>query len=131
MTRRRRTPPTDMQKHVVLAAAAMVLSFTAPLSSQEPARLSRVGILNPNTPAIGGKYVAAFRDEPGRLGYSEGRNVSVEVRYAAGEPERLRALARELADLKVDVIVAPSEPALLAAKEAGRGVPIVAVSCDP
>lgn len=116
---------------ILVGAATMALAFTNPLSSQELARLPRVGILNPNTPAIGGKYVEAFRDELGRLGYSEGRNVSVEVRYADGQPGRLRALASELADLQVKVIVAPSEPALLAAKEAGRGVPIVAVSCDP
>ena len=104
--------------------------WNASASSQQD-RISRVGLLNPNSPAIARRYVEAFRDELRRLGYVEHRNLVIEARYAEGNAERLNALAAELAQHKVDVLFAPTEPALKAAKEAGAGIPIVTVSCDP
>jgi ABC-type uncharacterized transport system substrate-binding protein len=65
----------------------------------------------------------ALRD----LGYVEGRNVVLEVRYAEGRNERFPSLAAELVNLKVDVLVAQSTPAAIAAKQASSSVPIVMV----
>ncbi len=59
------------------------------------------------------------------LGYEEGKNVSIEWRYSKGDSERFASLAAELASLDVDVIVAMSTPAALAAKQATRTIPIV------
>ena len=74
----------------------------------------------------------AFRQGLRDLGYIEGGNVVIESRDAEGKLERLPALAAELVALKVDVIVAPSTPAALAAKQATRTLPIVfAAVADP
>jgi putative tryptophan/tyrosine transport system substrate-binding protein len=68
-------------------------------------------------------FLQALRD----LGYVEGRNVVLEVRYAEGRNERFPSLAAELVNLKVDVLVAQSTPAAIAAKQASSSVPIVMV----
>jgi ABC-type uncharacterized transport system substrate-binding protein len=64
------------------------------------------------------------------LRYSEGKEVTVEYRFAGGRPGELPRLARELADAKVDVIMAIGDEAIVAAKNATRAVPIVTVACD-
>ena len=71
------------------------------------------------------RWIAAFREGLRNLGYVEGRNAILEQRYAAGHIERLRALAAELVDLKVDVLVAAPAGTAQAAKEVTRTVPIV------
>ncbi len=115
---------------VVLVILAM-LGAILPVSAQQPGRMYRVGLLNPNSPTIAAKYVQAFQDELRRLGYAEGNNLVLERRYADGQAIRLKGLANELAQQKIDVFFAPTEPALVAAKEEGGGVPIVTVTCDP
>jgi putative ABC transport system substrate-binding protein len=66
------------------------------------------------------------------LGYVEGRNLTLEVRYAEGRTERFPALAAELVNLKVDVLVAAATPGALAAKQATGTIPIVMASVgDP
>ena len=107
-----------------MKVASLLLSgllLASPAAAEN--RIARVGLLNPNSEFIGGVYVTAFRQEMMRLGYVEGQNVVIDVRYADGNPERLRPLAGELAQSGAKVLVAPSEPVLLAAKEAGRGLP--------
>jgi putative ABC transport system substrate-binding protein len=67
-----------------------------------------------------------------QLGYTEGRSVSIEARYAEGRAHRLRELAAELVQLKVDLLIASGTPAGLAAKEATGDIPIVLVGvADP
>jgi putative ABC transport system substrate-binding protein len=70
----------------------------------------------------------AFRRGLRELGYSEGRNIVVEYRWADGKPERLPALAAELVKMKVDVIVTSGTPGGLAAKNSTSTIPIVLVS---
>ena len=66
-----------------------------------------------------------FRDELRKLGYVEGQNINIELRDAAGRNERLPALAEELLRLKANVIVAVNTPAVQAAKNATKTVPVV------
>ena len=74
----------------------------------------------------------AFRDALHELGYVEGKNVQLEVRWGNGEFERLPALAAELVQSKVDVIVAATSPSVLAVRKATSTIPIVMpVSSDP
>jgi putative ABC transport system substrate-binding protein len=70
----------------------------------------------------------AFRLGLRELGYSEGRNIVVEYRWAEGKTERLPALAAELVKMKVDVILTSGTPGGLAAKNATSTIPIVLAS---
>lgn len=69
--------------------------------------------------------------EKRELGYVGGQNIALEVRSAEGKTDQLPALASELAALKVDVIVTAATPAIQAAKQATRTIPIVTISADP
>ena len=93
----------------------------------DKAKTARIGFLTSN-PAASPHLREAFRQGLRDLGYVEGRNLVIEYRDAEGKPERFAALAAELVALKVDVIVAPSTVAALAAKHATRTVPIVSVA---
>ena len=115
-----------MDRRTFLAGTGAVL-LAAPLAAeaQRAVKIARIGYLantlaaNPHAPET---FLQGLRD----LGYVEGRNVVIEYRDAKGKPERLPALAAELVALKVDVIVtAGGTPAVLAAKEATRTIPIV------
>jgi putative tryptophan/tyrosine transport system substrate-binding protein len=82
----------------------------------------RVGVLSQDLqPGL----LETFRSELHTLGYVEGKNISIELRNAAGRNERLPILVEELLKLKVDVIVAVNTPAVQAAKKATKTVPIV------
>ena len=82
----------------------------------------RIGILSQDLqPGL----LETFRDELQKKGYVEGSDISIELRNAAGQNERLPALVDELLKLKVDVIVAVNTPAVQAAKKATKTVPVV------
>ena len=69
----------------------------------------------------------AFRRGLRDLGYIEGKNILVEYRYAEGNRDRIPSLVAELVQLKVDILVSPNSPAILAAKQATKTIPIVMV----
>jgi putative tryptophan/tyrosine transport system substrate-binding protein len=77
-------------------------------------------------------YLEDFRQGLRELGYIEGKNVQLEIRWAEGKLERLSTLANELVRLNVDVIVAVNSPSVVAARQATRTIPIVMpLSSDP
>jgi len=86
-------------------------------------------VLNPFAPPE--PAFETFREGLRELGYVEGQNVVFEIRWAHGRLERLPELARELSTLKPDIIFAPGEQGLRAAKQATTDTPIVVVACDP
>jgi len=118
-----------------LVLALMAGALAAPLASfaQQPATIARIGFLHPASPeGVGGVHLKAFRDGLRELGYVEGKNLQLEVRWGEGKLERLPALAAELVQLKVDVIVAATSPSVVAARQATRTIPIVMpTSSDP
>ena len=113
--------------------AGAIAFSAAPLAAeaQQAAKVPRIGYLTGANPAANPHQHEAFRQGLRDVGYLEGRNVVIEYRSAEGKVERLPALAAELVALKVDVIVSPSTPAALAAKQATRTLPIVFTAADP
>jgi putative tryptophan/tyrosine transport system substrate-binding protein len=86
-------------------------------------KLHRLGILQPGAPPE--PLVDAIRERLQELGYSEGHNIAFEYRWAEGKLDRLTELAKELVDLKVDVITTLSTPAAIAARKVTTTIPIV------
>ena len=85
-----------------------------------------VGFVYPGTPELSTGIVAAFRKGLGEAGFTEGRNVDVEFRFAYGDNARLPELMADLVRRRVAVIVTPSStPAALAAKAATTSIPVV------
>ena len=99
----------------------------APLAaqSQSAGKVYRIGWLSPASAANGLPNLDALRAGLRERGYVEGRNITIEARWADGEGERLSKLATELVALRVDVICTAGSPASLAAKQATTTVPIV------
>jgi len=100
-----------------------ILLVVVPLAAEaQPTTTYRIGVLAQDLqPGL----LEAFREELQRLGYTEGRNIAIEVRNAAGRSDRLPALVAELLRLNVGAIVAVNTPAAQAAKKATSTVPIV------
>jgi putative ABC transport system substrate-binding protein len=108
------------------AAAARPFVVSAPAASKTP----RVGLLLSASASVSEERLAAFRDGMHQIGYQEGENIVFEVRL--GGFDRLEALATELVEAKVDVIVTSGHPAIQAAQRKSKTIPIVvAVMSDP
>jgi putative tryptophan/tyrosine transport system substrate-binding protein len=107
----------------------VTLSLTllaAPHTQAQPAgKVYRIGWLSPTTSWAGASELEALRAGLRELGYLEGRNMTIESRWADGEPAALPALARSLVELNVDVICPSGTQASLAAKQATTMIPIV------
>jgi putative ABC transport system substrate-binding protein len=106
---------------------------TWPLAAraQSAMKIYRIGILLPNTPEIATRNprIQAFLQGLRELNWIDGRSATLEWRYGEGQLSRLPALAAELANIKVDVIVTAAAPAAKAAKEATDTIPVVII--DP
>jgi putative ABC transport system substrate-binding protein len=113
--------PLERRAFVKLATASL-LAVPLAAEGQQAKKIYRIGWL---TPAQIQEGWGAFRQAMHALGYVEGRTVAFESRSADDELGRLPGLAAELVQSKVDVIVAVSPPAILAAKQATNTLPIV------
>ncbi len=112
-------------------AAAAALGPRAAYA-QTPAKARRVGLLMTTTPTAAAHIVVAFTDGLRELGHVEGKNVLFEYRWAEGHGERFAEMAADLVRQHVDVLVASSQAAALAAQRATRTIPIVMVNAsDP
>jgi putative ABC transport system substrate-binding protein len=116
-----------------LALIAFLLALSVPADAQQAGKVPRIGILAPGSSAFPtSAYHDSFRQGLRELGYIEGKNIFIEIRYAEGKQDRLSYIATELIKLKVDVIVTATRPGVLAAKNATSAIPIVfAAAGDP
>lgn len=120
-----------MRATIRLSSVAAVLLFAASLAAEAQAGAGlRIGVLW-SVPEDAAPFLGAFRQGLRELS-DKGQEAVLEIRNADGRPERLPGLAAELVRLKVDVILAQSNPAIAAAQKATTSIPIVMVlASDP
>jgi putative ABC transport system substrate-binding protein len=103
-------------------------------AQQQPGRVRRIGVLMPgdeNDP-LWKPRLSAFTQALADLGWTDGRNVRMDLRWGRGDPNRIRALAQELVDLQPDIILTNTTPATVALQRETRTIPIVfATLADP
>ena len=120
----------DIRRRPFIASGMTLLAAPGAMFAQTPEKVWRIGYLSLFSGPS--EINEAFREGLRSLGYIEGRNVLIDSRWAAGNRGRLAEMAAELVRLKVDVIVAFPTPAVLAAMQATRTIPIVfPVGADP
>src|SRR5262245_41406129 len=101
-------------------------------AQQAAGKVARIGYLDPSTASSSAVLLEAFRQELIKLGWIEGKNITIEYRFAEQKSERLPELAADLVRLKVDLIVTSGGPTPFAAKKATSTIPIVMTnSVDP
>jgi putative ABC transport system substrate-binding protein len=120
-----------MRKNVFgLTLCAMLFALCSLVEAQQPKKTPRVGFLTAGSASSESASVEAFRNGLGALGYVEGEDVVVEYRHAEFKYDQLPALATELLQLKVDIILATSTLAARPAKAATKKTPSVVLSGD-
>ena len=123
----------NMKKRITLwLLATLFLANVSLAEAQQAGKIIRIGYLDASTASGSAVLVDAFRQEMSKLGWIEGKNITIEYRFAEQKLERLPELAADLVRLKVDLIVGVATPASLAAKRATAAIPIVMASVsDP
>ena len=117
------------KKNISFCLFALLLALSYPVEAQQTGKVPRIGYVtdDPLSPNI-----EAFRQGLRDLGYIEGKNIVVEYRYSEGKNDRMPSLVAELVRLGVDILVSGIGPAIRAAKQASKTIPIVVVAAqDP
>src|ERR1700720_434952 len=103
----------------------MLFALCSPVHAQQTGKIFRIGFLDLGTASSSAVLLEAFRQELNKLGWIEGKNITIEYRFAEQKPERVPELAVDLVRLRVDLIVVTGLPPALAAKKATAAIPIV------
>ena len=117
-----------ISRRTFLTALTGSVFAAPPGAGGQPEKVPRIGWLGGPTRETAQPFLQPFLQELKELGWVEGHNIIVEWRFAEGRAERLSELAAELVRLRVDLIVVPSTPTVLAAKNATTTVPLVSVA---
>jgi putative tryptophan/tyrosine transport system substrate-binding protein len=121
-----------VRRREFIAGLGAAAAWPVVARAQQPGKLPTIGFLGSTTLLAESQRLAAFVHRLRELGWIEGRNVAIEVRWAEGRTERFAGIAAELVRLKVDVILTHNTPTVLAAKQATSVIPIVfAAAGDP
>jgi len=114
------------------ALCALLFVLCGSVHAQQKDKVFRIGYLDPGTVSGNAALLEKFRQELSKLGWIEGKNITIEYRFAELKPERVAEMAAELVRLKVDLIVTSGNPPALEAKKATSTIPIVMVNVgDP
>jgi putative tryptophan/tyrosine transport system substrate-binding protein len=109
-------------------------TWPLPTCAQPTERMRRIGFINTQAPTdpVGQARLATLAQSLDDLGWKEGCNLHIDSRFAAGNIDQIRALARELADLRPNVIVTNTPFAIIAIRQQSHALPIVFVNmADP
>jgi putative tryptophan/tyrosine transport system substrate-binding protein len=121
-----------MRRREFISLLGSAAAWPIAVRAQQEREMATIGLLGSGTAAAQSQWTEAFVRRMRELGWIEGRNLTIEYRWAEGHDERLRELAGELVHLKVDLIVTHNTPPPLAAKQATSTIPIVfATAGDP
>jgi putative tryptophan/tyrosine transport system substrate-binding protein len=123
----------NMKKRITLwLLATLFLANVSLADAQQSGKIFRIGFLDPSTASGTAVMVDAFRQELSKHGWIEGKNITIDYRFAEQKSERLPELAAELVRLKVDLIVTTGDGPTFGAKKATTTIPIVmTTSSDP
>ena len=119
-----------MRRRQFIAGVASAAAWPVVARAQQGDRVRRIGVLMPgdeNDPLV---KVSAFTQALADLGWTDGRNARLDLRWAGDDINRIRALAQELVGLQPDIILATSTLATAALQRETRTIPIVFASVD-
>jgi putative ABC transport system substrate-binding protein len=123
-----------MRRRDFIACLGGALAWPVRARAQQASQLRRIGVLLPysENDSEAKSHLAVFTQELNRLGWSQGHNIRIDPRYAAGMADQYAVLARELTALQPDVILSESTPAAAALKQQTQTIPVVFVGVsDP
>jgi ABC-type uncharacterized transport system substrate-binding protein len=117
---------------ITLALSAILFALCSSADAQQTGKIFRIAYLDNSTASSQAVLLEAFRQELSKLGWIEGKNITIEYRFAEQKNERLPELAADLVRLKVDLVLVTGGPTALAVKKATTTIPIVMTSStDP
>jgi putative ABC transport system substrate-binding protein len=123
-----------MRRRDLITLLGGAAAWPVPARAQQVDRVRRIGVLmsfDENDPAGKLRY-SAFTQTLADLGWTDGRNVRMDLRWAGGATDRIRELAQDLVGLQPDIILAYSTPATVALQRETRTIPIIfAAVADP
>src|SRR5262249_53229467 len=122
------------RREYITLLGSVTASGPVVVRAQQSDRIKRVGVLigfAENDPAVQ-SWLAAFRGTLAKLGWTEGSNLRIEVRWAGDDPDRMKTFAKELVDLRPDAILSVTTPVTNALIRQTQPIPIVIVTvADP
>lgn len=109
---------------------AMAVSLPLSAKAQQSTRRVAVVLARRENDPLGRSYLSALQQGLRELGWHEGRNLQVDVRWAGGDADLMREIAMEFVKLRPDVIVASGSPTVAALKRSGSSIPVVFVGIN-
>src|SRR5262245_43297303 len=113
------------RREFITGIAGSTVAWPLAALAQQPAKLPTIGFVGGESPEAYAVMLRAFRVGLTATGFTEGHNVAIEYRWAEGRNDKLPELTADLVSRQVSVIVAPTTPAVLAARAATKTIPIV------
>src|SRR6516165_4214088 len=116
------------RREFITLLSGVAATWPVAAHAQQPDRMRLVGVLETyfaESDSAAQSNITAFRDALAKLGWTEGSNLRIELRWSAGNADRTRMFAKELVDLRPDAILSDSTPAVTALARETRTIPIV------
>jgi hypothetical protein len=113
------------RRNFIAALGGAAVGWPFAVRAQQPDRIRRIGVLNPGVEndQISQRSLAAFRRGLQEHGWREGRNIHIDLRWAAADTARMQNLAKEIVELNPDVILSPTTPVTAVVQQATRTIP--------